>query len=53
MPNTRHRPQGWGLEWLVIAFLLAVEIAGVRSPAARAADEREVAEAAKFQSAAP
>jgi hypothetical protein len=53
MPNTRHRPRGRGLEWLVIVFLFAVEIAVVRSPATRAADEREAAEAAELASTAP
>jgi hypothetical protein len=43
----RH-PRGLGLEWLVIVFLFAVELAVVRSPAARAADDR--AEAGEFES---
>ncbi|MCK6575024.1 hypothetical protein L6V77_28470 [Myxococcota bacterium] len=53
MPNNRHRPRGRGLEWLVIVFLFAVEIAVVRSPATRAADELEAAEAADRSSPAP
>ncbi len=44
MPHDRRRSRGRGLEWLVIVFLFAVELAVVRSPAARAADERGEAE---------
>jgi hypothetical protein len=55
MPRTHEhrRGQSRGLEWLVIVFLFAVELAVVRSPALRAADDAEVDEAGEALVGAP